>query len=235
MSSRGGTPRTRPGRALSLIVSGVALAVTAAVVACQSQPADDFGAPAVTALASSAPAATAPASSAPVATAPRVPIQDGALPRAASTADGPARLRIPALDLDATVDAVGIDKATGDFAVPPSVDRVGWYRYGPGFSAKAGSIVIAGHVDSAAEGEGAFFRLGRLDAGDKVTLAGPDGRERTFEVIARERYRKTAVPLEKYFARDGAPRLTLITCGGPFDQKTRHYRDNVVITAAALP
>ncbi|MFF5077592.1 class F sortase [Actinoplanes sp. NPDC000266] len=221
MSSRRGTPRTRPGRALSLTVSGVALAVTAGVMACQSQPADDFGAPAVTALAS------------PAVPAKRVPIQDGAPPRA-TTADGPARLRIPALGLDATVDAVGIDKATGDFAVPPSVDRVGWYRYGPGFSAKAGSIVIAGHVDSAAEGEGAFFRLGRLDRGDTVTLAGPGGRERAFEVIARERYRKTAVPLEKYFARDGAARLTLITCGGPFDPETRHYRDNVVITAAAV-
>jgi hypothetical protein len=37
--------------------------------------------------------------------------------------------------------------------------------------------------------------------------------------------------LDKYFARDGAVRLTLITCGGPFDQDTRHYRDNVVVTA----
>ncbi|MEV4349269.1 class F sortase [Actinoplanes sp. NPDC049596] len=218
MRSHRGTPRTGPGRALSLTLAGVALTVTAGVVACQSRPDGDFGAPAVTALASTAPA-------------PRVPIQDGALPRA--TADGPTRLRIPALELDAAVDAVGIDEATGDFAVPPSVDEVGWYRYGPGFAATAGSIVVAGHVDSAAEGEGAFFHLGRLDAGDTVTLTGPDGRERAFEVIARERYRKTAVPLEKYFARDGAPRLTLITCGGPFDPKTRHYRDNVVVTAAA--
>jgi hypothetical protein len=66
-----------------------------------------------------------------------------------------------------------------------------------------------------------------------VTLAGPDGRDRTFQVVARERYRKTAIPLDEYFARDGKVRLTLITCGGPFDAKTRHYRDNVVITAVA--
>jgi hypothetical protein len=220
MNSHRGTPRTRPGRALSLVLLGLALAVAAGTVACQSQPADDFGAPAV----------TTPASSPPVAA--DVAIQDGTPPKIAA-ADVPARLRIPALDLDATVDAVGIDAATGDFAVPPSVDRVGWYRYGPGFSAKAGSIVVAGHVDSAAEGKGAFFRLGSLEAGDSVTLTGPGGEERVFEVIARERYRKTAIPLDKYFARDGTPRLTLITCGGPFDPKTRHYRDNVVITAAA--
>ncbi|XVU22958.1 sortase domain-containing protein [Actinoplanes sp. CA-054009] len=233
MSAHHGVPRTRPGHALPLTLTGLALTVTAAVVACQSRPAQDFGAPAVTALSSPAPpASTVPASSAPPALTARVPIQDGTPPRA-TAADSPARLRIPALDLDATVDAVGIDAATGDFAVPPSVDRVGWYRYGPGFTAEAGSIVIAGHVDSAAEGKGAFFHLGRLDQGDLVTLTGPNGRERTFEVIARERYQKTAVPLEKYFARDGAPRLTLITCGGPFNPKTRHYRDNVVVTAAA--
>ncbi|MBL7253523.1 class F sortase [Paractinoplanes lichenicola] len=222
MSSRRGAPRTRPGRALplTLLSLGLGLAVTAGAVACQSQPADDFGAPAVTTLASSAPPAL------------RVPIQDGKPPQA-DAGDEPARLRIPALQLDATVDAVGIDAATGDFAVPPSVDQVGWYRYGPGFSARAGSIVIAGHVDSAAEGKGAFFRLGALKAGEPVTLTGADGKERAFEVVARERYRKTAIPLEKYFARDGAVRLTLITCGGPFDTKTGHYRDNVVITATA--
>ncbi|MCM4077938.1 class F sortase [Paractinoplanes hotanensis] len=221
MNSHRGTPRTRPGRALPLVLLGLALAVTAGTVACQSQPADDFGAPPVTTPASSPPPAAAD-----------VAIQDGAPPKS-TAADVPARLRIPALDLDATVDAVGIDAATGEFAVPPSVDRVGWYRYGPGFSAKAGSIVVAGHVDSAAEGKGAFFRLGALEAGDSVALTGPGGKERVFEVIARERYRKTAIPLDKYFARDGTARLTLITCGGPFDPKTRHYRDNVVITAAA--
>ena len=50
-------------------------------------------------------------------------------------------------------------------------------------------------------------------------------------MVARERYRKTTIPLDRYFARDGAPRLTLITCGGPFDRTTGHYRDNVVVTA----
>ncbi|GAA0476470.1 hypothetical protein Aca07nite_87020 [Actinoplanes capillaceus] len=103
---------------------------------------------------------------------------------------------------------------TGDFAIPPSVDQVGWYRYGPGFSADADSIVVAGHVDSAAEGEGAFFRLGTLDAGDEVTLTGKDGKTRHFEVVARKRYEKTTIALQDKFARNGALRLTLITCGG---------------------
>ncbi len=142
----------------------------------------------------------------------------------------PTRLGIPALGLDAKVNPVGVD-AKGDFQVPPSVDEIGWYRWGPGANASAGSIVIAGHVDSAAEGKGAFFRLRFLKPGDRMTLTGADGQTREFAVVLREQYEKTKIPLENYFAREGQLRLTLITCGGPFDKQTRHYRDNIVVTA----
>ncbi|SNT49430.1 Sortase family protein [Asanoa hainanensis] len=214
---RGGVGASRPvpGRALLLLAVGAVLTGSAGVAACQAEPPGDFGRP----------TAVAPAPSVPT-----VSTQDGSMP-GMDKVDAPTRLTVPALKLKATVNAVGVDADTGDFAVPPSVDAVGWYRYGPGFSATAGSIVVAGHVDSAAEGQGAFFRLGSLEAGDEVTLTGPDGRSRAFRVTSRERYRKTAIPLERYFAREGPVRLTLITCGGPFDSRTRHYRDNVVVTA----
>jgi sortase (surface protein transpeptidase) len=144
------------------------------------------------------------------------------------------RLRIPDMRLTATVTAVGVDDRTGEVDVPPSVDRVGWYRHGPGLTAASGSIVIAGHVDSAEQGKGAFFTLSRLEPGAVVTLTGADGTEQRYETVARERYPKTRIPLDRYFSRDGAPRLTLITCGGPFDARTGHYRDNVVVTAKRL-
>jgi hypothetical protein len=222
-----GTPRRAP----LLIAGGLVLLIVVGVVAFLSRPAPTVGASAVTALASAAPPpSTVPAPAAPGATSPAA-----ASPTAASSAAGdvvaPARLRVPALELDATVSAVGVDAETGEFDVPPSVDRVGWYRFGPGMNATAGSIVVAGHVDSADQGKGAFFRLSSLAPGDTMTLAGPGGEDRAFTVVARERYSKSRIPLDKYFARDGAPRLTLITCGGPFDAKTRHYRDNIVVTA----
>jgi hypothetical protein len=174
-------------------------------------------------------AAPSPAASAPAGPA----VQDGSLP-SEDPVEPPVKLSIPAMKLTATVAAVGVDAKTGDFAVPPSVDRVGWYKFGPGLEADSGSIVIAGHVDSAAQGKGAFFQLGSLAKGDRMTLTTADGTKRVFTVVARERYSKTRIPLDKYFARDGAPRLTLITCGGPFDAKTGHYRDNVVVTASPV-
>jgi hypothetical protein len=41
---------------------------------------------------------------------------------------------------------------------------------------------------------------------------------------------KEELPADVY-SRRGRPRLVLVTCGGPFDEARRHYRDNVVVTA----
>jgi sortase (surface protein transpeptidase) len=115
--------------------------------------------------------------------------------------------------------------------VPRSVDTVGWYRYGPGLDTPSGAVVIAGHVDSATQGAGAFFRLRDVEAGAEVRLAGPDGSTRLYTVTAREVFAKSQAPLERVFAREGSPRLILITCGGEFDSDIRRYSDNIVITA----
>jgi hypothetical protein len=141
----------------------------------------------------------------------------------------PVALRIGAIDLTAPVVEVGVDPRTGELALP-GVDRAGWYRFGPGPAATRGSIVIAGHVDSVA-GPGVFFRLAELAPGDRITVTAAGGAARRFEVVGREVYRKGDLPLERYFARDGAPRLTLITCTGPFDRPAGGYRDNLVVTA----
>ncbi|WP_184840491.1 class F sortase [Allocatelliglobosispora scoriae] len=205
------------------MAAGAAAVVTGGTAAILADPPTDAAAPEVLELASPTPA---PAGSG-------VTVQVGTPPRAPMVIK-PVRLRIPAMSLTATIAAVGIDARTGEFAVPPSVDRVGWYRFGPGLEAAAGSVVIAGHVDSAAQGKGAFYRLRSLGTGDRVTVTGSDGRDYAYRVVAREEFRKTKIPLDRYFARDGEPRLTLITCGGPFDEQTRHYRDNIVVTAAPL-
>jgi hypothetical protein len=160
-----------------------------------------------------------------------VPVDNGALPSGQAAALQPSSLRIERIGLTARAVPVGIDAKTGDFDVPGQVDVVGWYRYGPGLDTAAGSIVMAGHVDGADQGKGAFFRLDEVGPGDRLIVTGEDAVTRTYTVVAREVYRKRDIPLDRYFARDGAKRLTLITCGGPFDERARSYRDNVVVTA----
>jgi hypothetical protein len=70
-----------------------------------------------------------------------------------------------------------------------------------------------------------------LNLDDQLRVTGADGAERTYRIVAREEWPKSRIPLEQYFDLDGGVKLTLITCGGPFDEATRNYRDNVVITA----
>ncbi len=44
-----------------------------------------------------------------------------------------------------------------------------------------------------------------------------------------------APDLDALFTRDGPPRLHIVTCGGNFDRKARHYDENVVVVANPAP
>jgi sortase (surface protein transpeptidase) len=140
------------------------------------------------------------------------------------------RLRIPAVGVDARVDPVGVT-AQGDMDIPEPVDEVGWYRYGSYPGARAGATVVAGHVDTRDQGQGALFRLREASVGDEVSVVREDGRQVRYRVVGRETFVKQRLPVERLFARDGSPRLVLITCGGPFLPELSSYRDNVVVAA----
>ncbi|HET6877794.1 MAG TPA: class F sortase [Jatrophihabitans sp.] len=142
----------------------------------------------------------------------------------------PVSLRIAAIDVTAPVASVGVDRR-GEVAIPERVATVGWYRFSAAPGAGAGSTALVGHVDSAVQGEGAFFRLRDLTRGDRIVVAVAGGRKVAYLVVSLAQYPKTSVPLRQLFSRTGAPRLTLITCGGSFDAARRSYRDNVVVTA----
>ncbi len=142
----------------------------------------------------------------------------------------PVRLRIPAVGIDAAVEAVGVDH-NGDMAVPEQVEQIGWYRFGAAPGDAAGSVVMSGHVDSARQGLGAFAKLGDLKSGDPITVSDAAGHQLRYRVVGREAFDKATAPMSALFSRGGAARLTLITCGGNFDASIRSYLDNIVVTA----
>ncbi len=145
----------------------------------------------------------------------------------------PAQLQIPTLKIDAPVVPVGVE-ATGEMAIPQDIHTLGWYEYGPSPGASAGSIVVVGHVDSATQGLGTFFYLRTITAGTTITIITADGQQRQYQVVGLQAYPKTSIPLADLFSTAGAARLTLITCGGQFDEATRSYTDNIVVTALPL-
>ncbi|HZQ63876.1 MAG TPA: sortase [Gaiellaceae bacterium] len=148
-------------------------------------------------------------------------------------ADAPVRVQIASLGIDAPVAAVGIDVRHGVLGVPPAIQRTAWWKDGAAPGARTGAVLIAGHVDSARLGAGAFFKLRQARAGDRVTVTVAGGRTFAYRVVSVRDYPKSRLPASVFSLR-GRPRLVLVTCGGPFLPSEGHYRDNVVLTAVPV-
>ena len=147
--------------------------------------------------------------------------------------DTPNRVAIAALRINAGVNPVGIDTTLGALAVPVNIQRLGWWRDGQAPGAPTGAVLIAGHVDSARRGGGAFVNLKNAKAGQRVNVTTSGGKVHTYRVTTVRRYLKSALP-NNIFSGRGRARLVLVTCGGPFQRTLGHYRDNIVVTAVPV-
>lgn len=170
---------------------------------------------------------------APMRTVPLPPIESDRIEAAPQRPGAvPTRVRIPDIGVDASVVAVGLEP---DGAMElPGASEVGWYeptRVLPG--ADTGSSVFAAHVDFGGE-RGPFFDLRKLAEGADVLVTGADGTELRFRITERFQVDKDELPMEELFRTAGPPTLTLITCGGLFDQSVRHYEDNIVVRAVPV-
>lgn len=122
----------------------------------------------------------------------------------------------------------------GSLVIPDDPAIVGWWSGGALAGDAFGSIVIAGHVDSARFGLGAMAQLRTLKTGQIVELRSGNRRVR-YQVTTR-----TSLPQAELAARTDAfrqdipPRLVLITCGGAFDPVRHRYQDNLIIYARPL-
>ena len=167
-----------------------------------------------------APAAAASVGSVPPA-APDVPTGPGP----SATPSPPTAIRIPALGVRAAV--VPVLAPGGALDVPADPQVIGWWSAGPRPGSAAGTVVLAGHVDTAEHGLGAFAALARAEPGTRIEVVTRPATVR-YVVVARVRYPKSTLPLD-VLASYGRPRLALLTCGGAFDERTRHYADNIVV------
>ena len=150
-----------------------------------------------------------------------------AAPDAPSLAS-PTRLEIGRLDVGAPVDPAGVLPG-GELAVPDDPDRVGWWIGSAVPGADRGTVLLAGHVDSARTGPGALHRLATLPLGSTVEVRAGD-RTVVYRTVARRSYAKTRLPAD-LFAAGGAHRLVLVTCGGTWIGGQQGYEANRVVIA----
>jgi LPXTG-site transpeptidase (sortase) family protein len=140
----------------------------------------------------------------------------------------PTKLHIPSIGVTSGFIGLGLD-GDGALAVPNAADVVGWYRGAP-TPGERGPAVATAHVDWQHE-KGVFHDLGRLKAGDEVTVDRADGVGVVFRVSRVAEYLKTRFPTEEVYGNTDDAELRLITCGGRYDAATHNYEKNVVIFA----
>ena len=141
---------------------------------------------------------------------------------------GPMTITIPSIGVKAGIVGVGL-QADGAMQVPDP-DQVGWYKRGPRPGAP-GPAVLIGHVDDRT-GPDVFYRLRELRPRDEILIRQRDGSTTRFIVGRLERHPKTALPTNRIWPTTSKRLLRLITCGGPFNHATGHYRDNLIVYAA---
>ncbi|MGW5068429.1 class F sortase [Streptomyces cyaneofuscatus] len=156
------------------------------------------------------------------------------LPPAHEAVEGaaPRSVEVPSVGIDAPVVRRGLDQ---DGAIdPPPYDlpqTAGWYGKGTEPGAE-GAALLVGHVDTETK-PAVFYGLSAVRPGEKVKVTREDGSVAEFtvddvQVVTRERF-----DAEKAYGprMDGRAELRLITCGGKYDQKSRSYTANVVVSA----
>lgn len=145
--------------------------------------------------------------------------------------DPPVSVELDSVRIDAEVVPVGLAD-DGQMELPPDPDVVGWYRFGPTAGDSAGSVVLAGHVDSRTYGVGQLSRLRETEVGDEIVVRTESGVDIRYTVEDVRSIPRAELPLAEVFSRDGDERLVLITCDGEYDRARGGYADNVVVTAS---
>jgi sortase (surface protein transpeptidase) len=74
--------------------------------------------------------------------------------------------------------------------------------------------------------------LPRAEVGERVRVETAAGDVLAYRIVSVRSFPKSELPLNVY--KSGAPRLVLVTCGGPFDAASGHYLDNIVVTAVPV-
>ena len=165
-----------------------------------------------------------------------LPGDTGEVPEAAPSAEEreaaipPIRLALPGF-----VDAPVMPVATGGdgvLQVPKSPADVGWWAAGAAPGSAGGTVLLAGHVDSA-RGRGVFAALSQVPVGAKIAVTAGDGDVHWYRIVARRTYRQEALPAD-LFRGAAKPRLALVTCIGSYNHSTRRYTHNLVLYGVPL-
>lgn len=150
------------------------------------------------------------------------------------------RLLIPRIGVSAGIQVKGIDKRyidprtnSGPMEDPQGPVDVAWYDFSskPGWGSNA---VFAGHVDYAGYGPAVFYKLNQLAQGDEIQVRLEDGTIYYYSVTFSEVFSPdsaTQDDINRIVGPTEGDVVTLITCGGTFNTRTREYDRRLIVRA----
>lgn len=146
----------------------------------------------------------------------------------------PTHLSVPAIGVDSDLKQIGLN-AKDEIQTPPlgQDSHAYWLTVSP-TPGQLGPATIIGHVDSAANGPGVFFRLGALRQRDTISVTRADGVVAVFAVERIVTYPKARFPTKAVYGNTDNAALRLITCGGIFDPSIHSYESNIVVYASLI-
>lgn len=140
----------------------------------------------------------------------------------------PARLTIPKIKVNATLESVGLT-SQGAVDVPKGPSNAAWFNRSP-HPGDMGSAIITGHYGYWKNNLPTVFNnLVKLRQGDKLYVKDKQGITTTFVVRELKTYnQKDDVP-EVFISSDGQAHLNLITCLGVWNKVTKSYPKRLVV------
>ena len=161
----------------------------------------------------------------------------------------PTRMSIPALGVDAPIETIGLDRRarpddSGQAPLGAPVDKrkAGWYAAGPKPGSGMGTVLTNGHTyrDGSAIFQEDF--AARVAVGQQIDLVLDNGTTCSYRIsvvwrnVGAVQDYPQLVASERLYDQQGPERLFLATCGGPWVEGARMFKDiNVVLRSHLDP
>ena len=155
------------------------------------------------------------------------PKEQMSLPVGQAGSELPVRLKIPRINVNATVEYVGLT-SDGAMDVPKGPSNAAWFDLGPR-PGENGSAVIDGHSGWKNGIPAVFDNLYKLQRGDKIYVQNEKGATITFVVREIRSYNPNADAGDVFNSSDGKAHLNLITCGGVWNAIKKTHSERLVV------
>lgn len=145
----------------------------------------------------------------------------------------PVAVSIPDANVDAEIEKSKI--VDGRMLDPSGPWVVAWYQETgrAGDSVDYRNMVLSGHIDYWGVGPSVFQSVATLTQGASISVTGEDGTVFTYAVdtIRQVDAEPSQEQLQDIAGKSKTPILTIITCGGEFDQVKGTYPERTIVRA----